>query len=71
MKSVLGVLGLEGCDAQPSLFYSKTTTDVAVKVHVDDLDTAGPDDAVNDLLNEAAKVFLMKIGDPVGPSCRS
>ncbi len=54
LTSVLG-LGFESCDAQPSLFYSKTT-DGAGEVHVDDFDFAGPDDAVSDLLNELAKV---------------
>ncbi len=70
LTSVLDQSGLESCDAQPSPFYSKRT-DVSVEVQIDDFDIAEPDDAVNELLNELSKGVLMKIGKPVGPSCRS
>ena len=58
------------CDAQPSLFYCKET-DVAVEVHVDDFDIAGPDEAVEELVRKLQQIFLMKVGEPLGPGCSS
>ncbi len=71
LASVLDVLALVSRDAQPSLFYYSKTTDVAVEACVDDFDIVGPDDAVQELLGELAKIFLMKVGEPVGLVCRS
>ena len=43
-------LGVESCDAQPSLFFSREKQ-IAIEVHVDDFDIAGPDEAVEELLS--------------------
>ena len=67
--SVLESMGVMSCDAQPSLFYCKET-DVAVEVHVDDFDIAGPDEAVEKLAKKL-QIFLMKVGEPLGPGCGS
>ena len=70
LTSVLESIGVMSCDAQPSLFYCKET-DVAVEVHVDDFDTAGPDEAVEELVRKLQQIFLMKVGEPLGPGCSS
>ncbi len=44
-------LGVESCDAQPSLFFSREKQ-IAIEVHVDDFDIAGPDDGVVDAVAE-------------------
>ena len=47
-------LGVESCDAQPSLFFSREKQ-IAIEVHVDDFDIAGPDEAVEELLSQLQK----------------
>ena len=70
LTAVLESMGVMSCDAQPSLFYCKET-DVAVEVHVDDFDIAGPDEAVEELVRKLQQIFLMKVGEPWGPGCSS
>ena len=61
-------LGVESCDAQPSLFFSREKQ-IAIEVHVDDFDIAGPDEAVEELLSQLQKMYLMKVGPPQGEHC--
>ena len=58
-------LGVESCDAQPSLFFSREKQ-IAIEVHVDDFDIAGPDDAVEEMLMQLQKMYLMEVGPPQG-----